>query len=81
MGAFICSKCGCVDNTATSNFWTTRKLLCTKCDPCEFPDMQKMNLEAFKREPPKDLEDFCFICGFDTHTCEGRHPYLKEPKP
>lgn len=37
MPLFKCSKCGCVDNTATGNFWTARytkkQPLCCKCDP------------------------------------------------
>ena len=46
MSAFRCDKCGCVENTATSNFWSRRHpcdddgntlpslpALCSECDP------------------------------------------------
>lgn len=42
MSVFRCEKCGCVENTATSNYWTNRypedggprkTLLCSECDP------------------------------------------------
>lgn len=46
MSIFRCSKCGCVENTATSNYWTQRYpmeiggkelkdavILCSQCDP------------------------------------------------
>lgn len=46
MSIFRCSKCGCVENTATSNYWTQRfpmekggkevdgaVVLCSQCDP------------------------------------------------
>ena len=82
MGAFICEKCGCVDNTATSNFWDKWKLVCAICDPSSAPKIQKMNLVAFKRKPPQNKKDFCAKCGMDMHTCGGRHPYLEvKPKP
>jgi len=38
MPLFKCSKCGCVENTALSNYWTQylidkTKALCSDCDP------------------------------------------------
>jgi hypothetical protein len=42
MSIFRCDKCGCIDNTATSNYWEQRypfgggeskPVLCTECDP------------------------------------------------
>lgn len=42
MSAFVCSQCGCVENTATSNYWEqkypfgggeSKPLLCSECDP------------------------------------------------
>ena len=35
MSIFRCSKCGCVENTATSNYWTRdgKPPLCSECDP------------------------------------------------
>jgi hypothetical protein len=39
MSLFMCEKCGCVENTATSNYWTDKyskppkPLLCSECDP------------------------------------------------
>jgi len=38
MPLFICSECGCVDNTAMGNYWMdvygdNRPPLCTECDP------------------------------------------------
>jgi hypothetical protein len=36
MPCFRCSKCGCVENTAVSNFWTKDQgspALCSECDP------------------------------------------------
>lgn len=35
MPIFQCEGCGCIDNTATSNFWTRTTLspLCSACDP------------------------------------------------
>ena len=32
MSLFQCEKCGCVENTATSNFWMGNKCLCSECD-------------------------------------------------
>lgn len=35
MPLFVCDNCGCIENTATSNFWTRRsgsQKLCLKCD-------------------------------------------------
>ena len=37
MPLFKCEKCGCVENTATSNYWTAdlegQPKLCSECDP------------------------------------------------
>ena len=42
MSIFRCEKCGCVENTATSNYWEQKHpfdgqgpkpLLCSECDP------------------------------------------------
>ena len=39
MPLFKCSKCGCIENTATSNYWGVPfderedSALCTECDP------------------------------------------------
>jgi hypothetical protein len=37
MPLFICTKCGCVDNTALCRYWelsyNKEKILCSKCDP------------------------------------------------
>jgi len=36
MPVFKCSKCSCVENTATSNYWNRPKdsvPLCSECDP------------------------------------------------
>lgn len=36
MPLFRCSKCGCVENTALSNFWQAvdkANALCSECDP------------------------------------------------
>jgi len=38
MSLFRCEDCGCVENTALSNFWMRRqktdgKALCSECDP------------------------------------------------
>ena len=36
MPIFQCSKCGCVENTALSNYWVTTnkdEALCSECDP------------------------------------------------
>jgi len=36
MGAFVCDKCGCLENTALSNYWTREEgspALCSACDP------------------------------------------------
>jgi len=37
MPLFECDKCGCVDNTAITNFWTAlleeKPKLCSVCDP------------------------------------------------
>ena len=38
MSLFKCSECGCVENTATSDFWLKfakkdKRPLCSKCDP------------------------------------------------
>ena len=35
MSLYICSKCGCVENTAASNFWNRGDgpALCSECDP------------------------------------------------
>ena len=37
MSLFKCHNCGCVENTATSNFWHNRYVgeanLCSECDP------------------------------------------------
>lgn len=37
MSLFVCDTCGCVENTATSNYWRRRALhmaaLCSQCDP------------------------------------------------
>ena len=32
MPCFICSKCGCIENTAAGDYWTRReKPLCSEC--------------------------------------------------
>lgn len=36
MSVFRCSGCGCMENTACSNYWSVEdrsKALCTECDP------------------------------------------------
>ena len=37
MSIFICSKCGCIENTAVSNYWYDKmkkqQALCSECDP------------------------------------------------
>ena len=36
MPLFCCSQCGCVENTAMSNYWQAvdkSKALCSECDP------------------------------------------------
>lgn len=35
MPLFMCSKCGCVENTALSHYWQAGKVgaLCSECDP------------------------------------------------
>ena len=36
MPAYRCSKCGCMENTACSIYWSTQdkdKALCSQCDP------------------------------------------------
>jgi len=34
MPLFKCTKCGVIENTATSNFWITKEPpLCSQCDP------------------------------------------------
>lgn len=36
MPLYCCTKCGCVENTALSNYWATddhTEALCTECDP------------------------------------------------
>jgi len=36
MGAFVCDKCGCLENTALSNYWVREEgspALCSACDP------------------------------------------------
>lgn len=35
MSLFVCSKCGCIENTATSNYWDFEPIasaLCSECD-------------------------------------------------
>lgn len=32
MGCFRCLKCGCIENTAVSNYWSGSHL-CSECDP------------------------------------------------
>ena len=49
MSLFQCEECGCMENTATSNFWTRNmdniwpdeyigKILCSACGPDHFKD-------------------------------------------
>jgi hypothetical protein len=43
MPLFVCESCGCVENTATCNFWKAKRertpYLCSACDPaCEQHD-------------------------------------------
>ena len=37
MPLFMCVKCGCIDNTAVSNYWANKSagkpLKCAECDP------------------------------------------------
>lgn len=37
MATFVCDKCGCNENTATSNYWIQlshgTQTLCSQCDP------------------------------------------------
>ena len=36
MGVFVCDSCGCLENTALSNYWIRNKgtpALCSACDP------------------------------------------------
>lgn len=35
MPCFECSKCGCIENTATSNYWSRDEAppFCSECDP------------------------------------------------
>lgn len=35
MSLFVCEDCGCIENTALSNFWRRGKgkALCSECDP------------------------------------------------
>jgi hypothetical protein len=34
---FVCDRCGCIDNTALTNYWVRRqhegRALCSACDP------------------------------------------------
>lgn len=50
MPIFVCDKCNCIDNTATSNFWDRlangKELLCSECDP----DIGKWHGEFPKKE-------------------------------
>ena len=40
MSIYICEKCGCLENTATSNYWVNklnkRALFCSECDTGEW---------------------------------------------
>lgn len=59
MSVFRCSKCGCVENTAVSNYWEqkfpfgggeSKPLLCSQCDP----EIGKWH-GRFPRNTPEDL--------------------------
>ena len=55
MSLFKCSKCGCIENTATSRFWVRKKdepPLCSQCDP----KIGKWH-GLFPRRPPKPNEE------------------------
>lgn len=55
MPLFICSNCGCVDNTALNNFWIRqahkKPALCAECDP----DIGKWH-ECFDKRPATEAE-------------------------
>jgi len=59
MSIFRCTKCGCIENTATSNYWEQRHpyeggepkpILCSECDPA----IGKWH-GRFKKQPAKGL--------------------------
>lgn len=55
MSAFICEKCGCVENTALSRYWYREKneeALCSECDK----KIGKWHDCFPKRKPKKGVE-------------------------
>ena len=58
MPIFICSKCGVMENTALSQYWTRGWLhgnlqpppLCSQCDP----DLKKWHGEFARKKMPED---------------------------
>ena len=54
MPVFICQKCGAIENTATSSYWTNEKHICSECETGRWH-------ERFKKA--QGLPDqFCPIC-------------------
>lgn len=69
MGAFVCDSCGCLENTALSNYWIRKKgspALCSECDPkikrwhgCFERKKWDGNPEGICNKDPKEFE-YCF---------------------
>jgi hypothetical protein len=66
MGIFICAKCGCVENTALSSYWTVTKKL--------FPIAYDEELKEYKGKP------LCSECGNLTFDEKGNNPKMVQGK-
>lgn len=66
MPIFICSKCGCVDNTATSNYWS----LVGQRYPMKYED----DLEQFRGKP------LCSDCAELVFDNDGSNPRVVKGK-
>lgn len=62
MGVFICKKCGCVENTAVSSYWTVINNL--------FPIEYDASLKEYEGKP------LCSECGNLTFDEKGYNPKM-----
>ena len=76
MPVFVCSKCGCIDNTVTADYWwqgydtgsKPEKPLCAQCNP----EIGKWHGE-FERRPLRPDE----VVGPDDFVYDKGDPYLE----
>lgn len=62
MSLYVCEECGCIENTALSNYWYRKnkdmfddnRALCSECQPTHFKTGERASLGKWHNKFPKE---------------------------